>query len=322
MRAHLLLSSWIAATALSSARAQCSPAIQKLATDQKYDEARAQAEALVKKNPSDDVALNCVGWTLMSADKSKDAIEWFEKAIKVNDKVSSHHLWLANSLGEQADHTSKLKLPFLARRIKSEFDKAAELDSTSIDARHGQIQFYSQAPGVMGGSMDKAKQLALEIGKLSTMRGHVEMGALLARDKDVAGAEKEYLAAVAAAPDSGVAYSRLAGFYGSQKRFADALSVQERLLKAKPDAVNAHLNIGWYLVQMGKDLDRAEQEVKTWMAERPKDAPVPNVSFAHFALGRIYETQAKKDAARTEYQSAVTVNPRNEDAKKALAALK
>src|SRR3954470_9243571 len=128
MRALALLSPLVSALALRAAGAQCSPAIQRLATDQKYDEARAEAEALVKKNPGDDAALDCVGWTLMAADKSKEAIEWFERAIKINDKVSAHHLWLANALGDQADHTSKLKLPFLARRVKSEFDKAAQLD--------------------------------------------------------------------------------------------------------------------------------------------------------------------------------------------------
>ena len=113
----------------------------------------------------------------------------------MNDKSSVHHLWLANALGDQAEHANKLKLPFLARRMKWEFEKAVELDPTSIDARHGLIQFYSQAPGVMGGSMDKAKEQAREIEKLNAMRGHFEMARLLERDKDIVGAEKEYTAA-------------------------------------------------------------------------------------------------------------------------------
>ncbi|HEY9226522.1 MAG TPA: tetratricopeptide repeat protein [Gemmatimonadaceae bacterium] len=322
MRADLVLSTLLSVAALGVARAQCSPAIQKLSTDQRYDEARAEAEALANKNSLNDAALHCVGWVLMNAGKSKDAIEWFEKAIKVDDKVSAHHLWLANALGEQADHTSKIKLPFLARRIKSEFEKASQLDPTSIEARHGLIQFYSQAPGVMGGDMDKAKEQANEIAKLNAMRGHLEMGALLEREKDVAGAEREYTAALTIAPDSNIAYSRLASFFGRQKKFAEAVATYERLLKVKPDAINARLNIAWNLVQSGKDVDRAEREAKAWLADQPKDAAPPTVSFAHYALGRIYEQQAKKDAARGEYRVALTVNPKNEDAKKALANLK
>ena len=129
------------------------------------------------------------------------------------------------------EHTNKLKLPFLARRIKSEFDKAAQLDPTSIDARHGLIEFYSQAPGVMGGSMDKAKEQAREIIKLNAWRGHYEMARLLERDKDIAGAEKDYIAAVAAAPDSTPPYLYLGSFYRRQKRWDDALKTYEAALQ-------------------------------------------------------------------------------------------
>lgn len=323
MRAVLVVPALLAAVAARTALAQCSPAVQKLVTDQKYEDARADAEALVKKNASDDSALHCVGWVLMNQDKSKDAIEWFEKALKINDKSSAHHLWLANALGDQADHTSKIKLPFLARRIKGEFDKAAQLDPTSIDARHGLIQFYSQAPGVMGGSMDKAKEQAREIEKLNAMRGHLEMATLLERDKDVAGAEKEFNAAVTSSlPDTTFAYGRLASFLARQKRFPEAVVVYERLLKAKPDAINARLNMAWMLAQDGKDLGRAEHEAKAWFADQPKDASVPTRSSAHYIMGRIYEAQGKKEPARAEYQQSVSLNAKNEDAKKALANLK
>lgn len=322
MRVHLAVTGLVLAMGAARAGAQCAESIRKLATDQKYDEARGEAEELVRKNSSDDTALHCVGWVLMASGNSKDALDWFERAIKINDRVSAHHLWLANALGEQAGRASKIKQPFMARRIKSEFEKASELDPASIDARHGLIQFYSVAPGVMGGSMEKAREQAAEIAKRNGMRGHLEVGGLLEREKDVAGAEREFTAAVTVAPDSNVAYNRLATFYARQKRFLDVVAVYDRLLTIKPDAINARLNIAWNLVQAGKQIDRAEREVKEWLAKQPKDASVPTQSLAHFALGRIYEQQGRKDAAKAEYQTAVTINPRNEDAKKALASAK
>ena len=312
----------LAVAAPSAAHAQCSSAIQKLLNDQKFDEAKSDVQALLKKNDKDDAALHCMGRILETQDNSKDAIEWFEKAIRVNDKSSAHHLWLANSLGDQASHTSKLKLPFLARRVKSEFDRAAQLDPTSIDARHGLIEFYSQAPGVMGGSMDKAKEQAREIEKLSAWRGHYEMARLLEHDKDIAGAEKEFVAALAAAPDTNVAYNYLASFYRRQKRWNDAIPVYENLLKRKPDAIGAHLNIAYTLNQAGQNLDRAERETRAWLAAAPADAPKGNFSVAHFLLGQFAEKQGKKDAAKSEYQQSLTFVPTNTDAKKALDALK
>jgi len=322
MRIQFVLGTALVFAAAVRLPAQCSPATQKLITDQMYDEAKAEVQTLLKTNASDDAALHCMGRIYIAMDNSREAINWFEKAVRANDKSSAHHLWLGNALGEQADHTNKLKLPFLARRIKGEFDKAVQLDPTSIDARHGLIQFYSQAPGVMGGSMDKAKEQVREIAKLSPLRGHLEMAFLLDREKDVAGVDRELTAALAVAPDSNVAYNRLGTFYRQQKRYADAVGVYERLLKLKPDAVNAHLNIGWSLRMSGENLDRAEREIKLWLAEAPKDAPKVNFSLAHTILGDIYAKQAKKDAARAEYQTALQFNPKNGDAKGGLEAIK
>jgi tetratricopeptide (TPR) repeat protein len=300
---------------------QCTASTQRLVTDQKYDEARAEADALLKKNPSDDAALHCMGMVYVAMDKSSDAIPWFEKAVKANENSSAHHLWLGNALGEQASHTNKLKLPFLARRVKGEFDRAVELDPKSWEARHGLIQFYSQAPGVMGGSMDKAKEQAREIGKFDPLRGHLEMAALLERDKDFPGVERELNSAVSAAPDSAVGHNTLGAFYRRQKRYADAVSVYEKLLRAKPDATNAHLLIGWNLKLAGEN-DRAEREIKQWLAAPPKDAPPQNLSAAHQFLGDIFAAQSKKGAARAEYELALQINPKNPDAKKALESLK
>jgi tetratricopeptide (TPR) repeat protein len=323
MRVLILTLSAALTIPAASVSAQCSPAVQKLINDSQFDEARAAVQGLIKKNASDDVALHCMGRIFEAMDKSGDAADWFEKAIKANEKVAVHHLRLGNALGDQAQHANKLKQPFLARRVKTEFEKAVELDPSSVDARHGLIQFYSMAPGVMGGSMDKAREQAREIEKYNAMRGHAEMAQLLEnKDKDLPGAEREYAAALSAAPDSTYGYNLLAQFHRRQKKYAESVAVYDRLLKARPDAINAHLNIAYSLVLSGQGLDRAEREVKDWLAEPPKDAAPATTGFAHYVLGMIYDRQAKKDAARSEYQSALTLNPKNTDAKKALDALR
>lgn len=323
MRIYCFVLAALCGTAVNVAHAQCSPATQKLLDDDKFDEAKAAVQALLAKNETDDSALHCMGRIYMEMDKPGDAIGWFEKSVSANDKDSGHHLWLANALGEQAPHTNKLKLPFLARRVKSEFDKAVALDSSSIEARHGLIMYYSHAPGMFGGDMKKAKAQALEIGKLNPMRGHIEMAGLLeSKDKDTLSAEREYKAAIDASPDSTLGYSNLGQFYRRQKRFDEAVAVYETMLKVKPDASNAHLNIGYNLVLSGEDPDRAEREVKEWLAAPPHGATMPNVSFAHYVLGMAFERQTKTDSARAEYQTAMTINPRNKDAKKALDSIK
>jgi tetratricopeptide (TPR) repeat protein len=319
---RIALATALAITAVSRLPAQCTPSIQKLADDRQYDEARAEVQTLLKANSSDDAALHCMGMIYVSSEKSSEAIQWFEKAVKANDKSSAHHLWLGNALANQASHTSKLKLPFLARRVKGEFDRAVQLDPSSVEARNGLVQFYAQAPGVIGGSMEKAKEQAREILKLNPMRGHLVTAMLLEREKDITGAEHEYSAAIGVASDSNITYSSLGTFYRRQKRYSDAVAVFERLLKAKPDATNAHLFIAWNLRLSGEDLERAEREVKLWLSQPPKDAPKQNLSFGHTLLGDIYARQSNKDAARAEYATALQLHPANTDARKGIEALK
>jgi Tfp pilus assembly protein PilF len=322
MRRHrLIFTSLLVAVGAGRARAQCSPAVQRLVSDLDYSGARAATQAALKQNPADDAALHCMGAIYIAMDKPGDATGWFERAVKANDRVAAHHLWLANSLGEQAPNTSKLKLPFLARRIKSEFDRAAQLDSTSIDARHGLIQFYSRAPSVMGGSMEKAKEQAREIGRLNPMRGHIEMAALLQREKNVAEAERELIAAVAAAPDSVVASYSLAAFYQNVRRWPDAFAVYDSIMTALPGELMAHFQYGRAAALSAINTDRGEHELKLFIAQATDDIPSVTRSGAHMRLGTIYQRQGKPNLARIEYQAALSINPRNAEAKRALATL-
>jgi tetratricopeptide (TPR) repeat protein len=263
-----------------------------------------------------------MGRIYRSENNSGRAVDWFEKAVKVNDKNALHHFYLGASLGSEAQKANKLRQPFLAKRVKSEFERSVALDPTLVEGRLGLVDFYSMAPGFMGGSMAKAYEQATEITKLNAMRGHIATAQLLEKEKKLADAERELTAAVAAAPDSNASYNTLASFYRRQKRTADAVGTYERLLRAKPDAVNVHYNIGVTLTLANENLDRAERELKQWLSAPPKDVGQPVVAYAHFSLGSIYEKQGKKDAARGEYQTAIQINPQAEDFKKALAALK
>ena len=304
------------------ARSQCVGAAQEAFQDRRFDEARTTVHGQLKANPNHGPTLYCMGRVVYATGRSGEAVDWFEKAVKADGNNAVYHLWLANALGEEAQRANKLRQPFLARRVKSEFERAVALDPKSIDARHGLIQFYSVAPGVMGGSMERAKAEAAEIGKLNAMRGHLEMGALFDREKNAAAAEREYQAALDAAPDSALAHYSLGGFYQRQKRWDEAFALFERLMQAKPGEVVAHYQYGRTAALSGQNLERGERELKALVDEPPKDFAPASVAATYFRLGNIYEKQGKTDLARSAYEGAVKLNPKNEEAKKALAALR
>ena len=69
----------------------------------------------------------------------------------------------------------------------------------------------------------------------------------------------------------------------------------------------------------GLHLDRGEEALKAYIASPLANGPAP--ANAHYRLGMIYEKKGAKDLARREYQLALELNPRLEDAEKALRAL-
>jgi tetratricopeptide (TPR) repeat protein len=184
------------------------------------------------------------------------------------------------------------------------------------------IQFYSIAPGIMGGSMERAKAEAAEIQKFNAMRGRLEMAALFEREKKAAAAESTYKAAVDASPDSVAGYYGLGAFYQRQSRWDDAFATYERLIQLKPSEVVAHYQYGRTAALSGKNLERGERELKSLLDEPPKDFSALSFAATHLRLGTIYEKQGKTDLARSAYEESVKLNPKSEEARKALAALK
>jgi tetratricopeptide (TPR) repeat protein len=320
---RLLLIVTLAAMAIAApATGQCTGNVQKLFEERDYDAARRDAEALAKRNGNDAAAHYCVGRIAYAQGQSNKAVDWFEKALDRDVSVSAYHLWLGNALGEEAQKASKLRQPFLARRVKSEFETAVRLDPRNIDARHGLIQFYSVAPGVMGGSMAKAKEQAAEIGKLNRMRGHLELAALLEKEKDVAGAERELGAALTAASDSAAPYYALANFHARQQHWDVVFETLDHLMKARPDEMSAKLSYARVAYLSGQNLERGELEAKSWLAAPPADASPVLTSAAHTRLGAIYDKQGRLDEARREYEKGLELNPRNEEAKRGAAKLR
>ena len=152
------------------------------------------------------------GRALMDSNKADAAVKAFERAVALDDKNPEYHLWLGNAVGSVAQNASVLRQPFLARRVKAEFERAVQLDPSNIGAREGLVSFYVRAPGVMGGSMARAREQAEAIAKINPMRGHFARASIAVNQKDLATAERELRAAADENPDSLNAATRLERF--------------------------------------------------------------------------------------------------------------
>jgi tetratricopeptide (TPR) repeat protein len=243
-----------------------------------------------------------------------DAADYFEEATAVNPKVGDYFTRLGNAYAEEAKNASMLRQGILGPKARDAWEKAADLDAKNIDVRVSLIGFYSQAPGFMGGSMSKAKALAMEIAKLNTAEGHWQMGTILAREKNTVEAEKEFSKMTKADPD----YIRnLAGYYADQKQYSKAFELLEETLKKYPYDYLSLYRYGKAAATSGSKLDRGEECLVKYINHTPAYNE-PSIAGANMRMGQIKEKKGNKAEARKYFEIALKLDKDLKEAKEGL----
>ncbi len=130
-----------------------------------------QAAAILEKAPRHDVDnLMLLGESYMELKKFGDAVDTFEKSTELAPKSSLAHLWLGRAWGRLAE-TNKLLGFGRARKAKSAFEKAVELDPKNPEALDDLFEYYFEAPGIVGGGLDKAEAVAKMVSSINPERG-------------------------------------------------------------------------------------------------------------------------------------------------------
>jgi tetratricopeptide (TPR) repeat protein len=259
-------------------------------------------------------------------DRPDDAVALFERAIKADGRNADYHLWLGIALGLQAREAGRFRQAMLASRAKGEFERAVALDSRNVGAREGLVQFYSIAPGIAGGSMRRAREHAMEISRVSPMRGHIANGMIHEREKAFAAAEREYLAASALAPDSAAPTMALGALYQRVEQWDKAFAAYERALALSdigvPEALSAQYQFGRTGAISGLRLEDSERSLKRWMERAPAGTSGRRVARTRARLGMVYAHQRRNDLAKAEFEAALQLNPKDADARAGLAKLR
>lgn len=285
-----------------------------------YTEAKKFFESYTKVNQNDPAGAYYLGRIFLREGNYDKAIDWLEKAVDLNETKSDYHLWLGRAYGIKAQRAGLLKKASAARNVKKSFERAVELNPDNLDARMGLVQFYQMAPGIMGGSKDKANEQAEAIKQRNTHQGHLAFGVIYMMNEEYALAEQQFQAAIAANPGNTQPYYSLGYLYSRQKQFDKATELFENLLKLHPEEVSSYFHLGRIAVMSGKNLDQGEANLKKYLQTEHSDER-PSFAFAHLLLGHIYKMQEKKDMAKGEYEKALELDPAFEQARKALKDL-
>lgn len=259
-----------------------------------------------------------LGRVAFNEDRMDDAEEFFEDAIEENDKVADYHYWYGSTLGSIAQKSNMMKQGILAPKIKDAFERTVALDPTNMSAHWGLIEFYTQAPGFMGGSWDKAIETAKGIMKIKKAEGYRALAIVNERQEKVAEAEKNFIAAYKEDPT--YVYT-LSNFYQRQKKNAQAFALFDDILKKNPTEMLAVYQVGKLSAVTGDRMDVGEKCLLQYLAYQPKENE-PSHAGANMRLAQIKEKRGNKVEAKKLYETALKMDGNLKEAKEGLARVK
>src|SRR5205085_7678635 len=101
----------------------------------------------------------------------KKASESLEKAAATDPDSSEIALWLGRAFGRRAETSSPFTAPGHASKARQWFEKAVDLNPNNKEALSDLFEYYLEAPGFLGGGLDKADGIATKMSQLDTAEG-------------------------------------------------------------------------------------------------------------------------------------------------------
>ncbi len=231
------------------------------------------------------------------------------QAVRLDGQSSDYHLWLGRALGERASRASFLSAYGLAKRTVQEFQQAVQLDPRNAAALADLGEFYSSAPGVVGGGMDKAERVASELDRVDEARAH-ELRARIAEDnKDYATAEREFRAAIKASRQPAFQWMTLGNFLRRRQRLSEMQAAVENgysLAMRDRRAAVALYNGATVLIHAGQNLGLAAKMLDAYLASPLKTEEAP-AFVAYVARARVAAQLGDKATAERDRDAALAL---------------
>jgi tetratricopeptide (TPR) repeat protein len=227
-------------------------------------------------------------WALRSYYELHDyekAVSHGEEAVRLDPANAEYNRWLGRAYGEKAEQSHSF---FLAKKVKQAFEAAVRFAPTSIPARRDLMEFLAQAPWIVGGDKQKAREEVDAISKMDPTEGHLARGSYFKTEKKWKEAEAEYAAVLDGQSRQIDSYLEAAEFFEGRK---DAQRIQQAVESAsRLDSNDPRLT--YYnavtLILRRNQLLAAERLLRSYVANVPERSDYPSHKSAQEWLSRIH----------------------------------
>jgi predicted Zn-dependent protease len=311
--ARFLAAACIAIAARGLLCAQIPAATLRQANDElqagEADKALTILRALPKQGPGAAEAQNLTCRVRFTLEQWDLAAKACDLAVQLDRAKSSYHMWLGRALGEQAGRASFVSAYMLGKRVLGEFELAVQLDPQNAGALSDLGQFYREAPGIVGGGLDKADTIAARLDKVNPAKAYELRGNIAVSRRDYGTAERSYKQSIAVSPHPAEQWTRLANFYARRDRWNDFdAAIRSCFASAGRDKDSG---IGLYdgagvLIETGRDPALAAKMLEEYLSNLPKSEEAP-AFVARVRLAKLLQQMGDTTGARQQFAAAAAM---------------
>jgi tetratricopeptide (TPR) repeat protein len=278
---------------------------KELLADGRVDEAIQTLQEQIARTPADAESHNLLCRASFILEEWDRGIPDCERARNLDPEKSLYELWLGRIYGEKASRTGFLSAAGMAKKVRVAFERAVELDPQSWEARTDLAEFYLEAPGIVGGGKEKARQQADAIMPLNPAMSHWIAARIAEKNKDSATAELEYRAAIAVSHSAVREWVDLAIFLRHAGRIDEMEQALRHLESGPVDRPESLMDGASLLLRTGRDPSLAVSLLRRYLSSPVEEGPA---FIAHDMLGQLLERQGDREAAAEEYRTALALS--------------
>jgi tetratricopeptide (TPR) repeat protein len=221
------------------------------------------------------VDLTLIGQNYFMLGDAKRASDFFQQAVTIEPSNSVYHHWLGRAYGRRAETGNPFSALGQASKARQSFEKAVELDPKNSEAVNDLFEFYLEAPGFVGGGLDKAAQVADRIAERDAAEGSYAHARIAEKHKQFPDVEKHLRRAIQLAPHQVGRVIDLAKFLAKQGRFEESDKTFVAAQELAPDAPKVMYARAATYIETKRNIETAKALLQKYLASSltPDDPP-------------------------------------------------
>jgi len=279
--------------------------------NKEYLNAENALRSILDETPNDKKSLKLLGETYAAQEKWDEAVLVFKKLVDIDPESAEYHYKYGGAMGMQAVRNNAIAAFFMIDDVRDEFLITIELDKNHIDAHWALVVFYTELPGIIGGSYKKAFSYSNELKTISLVDHYLSKGYIYEHKEEAEQAEINYLKAVEVG-GSFTCFQKLSSLYENEGEPQKAINTIEKANnKLQRNSLNYQL--GKVSAAYNLELEKGENCLLKYIDNYKPEDGIP-LEWPYYRLAQIYRHKNDKASALKWIEKSLNFQPEFEPA--------